>query len=314
MLKLLLNLQLFGEGGDGGSAGEGAEGTPGSAESAEMARIPERARATYEKAMAKHQPKVEKPQPTPEAQPKAHIPYSEMIKSEEYKEEHQAYMDKTISDRFKKFKGMEEANKKMTDALSKVAIKYGLDASSDTFLDDLSTKIGKDDSYYEDYAMEHDISIDDAREILDLRNEVARNKAEERKRAEAEAEYEKQQQFEAEIANLRQNAERTKQMYPSFDLEAEMQDERFRVLCAATHGDTLAAYRAIHHNELWQAQTQVISQRAQVEMANTVKANRARPTENGLSSQAATVSQTNWKGASLADIRKYAEEQRRLKR
>lgn len=311
MLRRFLNLQLFGEGGDGGATGEGDGGVTGEAMDAELSRIPERARETYKKARAKHQPTNEvSEQPTPAEKPN-HLSYQDLIKSDEYKEEHKAYMDKTIADRFKKYKGIEESNKKMTDALSVVANKYGIDASSETFLDDLVGKIAHDDSYYEDYAMEHDISVEDAKEILDLKNEVARNKAEEKKRAEAEAEYEKQQQFQAEINALKQSAERTKAMYPSFDLDAEMQNEKFRVLCAATHGDTLAAYRAMHHDELMNAQSQVIAQQAHQQAANTVYANKSRPIENGLSSQAATVTQTNWKGASLADIRKQAEIWRR---
>lgn len=315
MLKIRFNLQFFGEGGDGASAGEGAEGGMEEAMDAELARIPQRARETYKRARAKTMPTqpTEVPeQPTPaEEEPKAHVSYHDLIKSDEYKEEHKAYMDKTISERLKKYKGIEESNKKMSDALTKVATKYGIDASSDTFLDDLVGRIDKDDSYYEDYAMEHDISVDDAKEILSLKNEVAKNKAEEKRRAEAEAEFQREQQMQAEIDALRRNAEQTKSIYPSFNLEAEMQDEKFRVLCAATHGDTLAAYRAVHHNELMNAQSQAITLQAQQQVANTVNANKARPIENGLSSQAATVTETNWKNASLADIRKQADIWRR---
>lgn len=317
MLEYLLDLQLFGEGGDGGdgAADGGAAGAEAVGTGEDIpAHIPERARETYRKAMAKNQPKVEpQPQPTNEApvESSKHVSYQDLIKSDEYKDEHKAYMDKTISDRLKKYKGIEESNKKMNDALSKVAIKYGLDAASETFLDDLSNKISEDNSYYEDYAMEHDIGVNEAKEILDLKQQVALQKQEENRRAMAEAELQKEQQMQEQLNLLRQNAERTKAVYPSFDLDTEMQNERFRVLCAATQGDTLAAYRVIHHDELMKAQGQVMAKQANQAAANAVKANMARPIENGLSSQASTVTTTDWSKASLSDIRKQAAEWRR---
>ncbi len=314
MLKLKwLNLQLFGEGGDGGSSagGEGEGGNPG--ENMDVANdipahIPERARKMYEKAMAKTRPSSSQPttQAEAEVQPTEHVAYTDLIKSDEYKEEHKAYMDKAIGDRLKKYKGLEESSKKMSDALSIVATKYGLDVTADNFLDTLSQKISEDTSYYEDYAMEHDISTKEAKEILDLRREVAQNKA-------IKAEAERQQRMNEQLTLLRQSAERTKAVYPSFDLDVEMQNERFRTLCAATQGDTLAAYRAVHHDEIMRAQGMAASRAAQQQMANTVAANKSRPLENGLSSQASAVVQTDWSKASLADIRKYADEQRRLK-
>lgn len=311
-MREYLDLQLFGDGGDGGSAGEGTGEIIG--ETDELARIPERARATYQRALAKHKPaEVATQQTTAEEDKPSHVPFKELIKSDEYKEEHKAYMDNAIQDRFKKYKGIEESNKKMSDALGIVANKYGLDVTSEDFLDQLTSKISEDKSYYEEYAMEHDISVDEAKEILDLRKEVALQKQKDAMRVQAEADYERQQKLNEEMALLQASAERTKAIYPSFDLEAEMQNEKFRMLCAATHHDTLAAYRAIHMDELMNAQSYVMAQQANQQAANAIAANKSRPIENGLSSQAATITQTNWKGASLDEIRKYAAEQRRLR-
>lgn len=313
-MREYLDLQLFGEGGDGGSAGEGTGESIGKTD--ELARIPERARATYQRALAKHKPAEVATQQTTvdETDKPQHVPFKDLIKSDEYKDEHKAYMDNAIQDRFKKYKGMEESNKKMTDALGIVANKYGLDITSETFLDDLTSKIAEDKSYYEEYAMEHDISTDEAKEILDLKKEVALQKQKDAMREAAEAELEKQQKLQNEMALLQASAERTKAMYPSFDLETEMQNEKFRMLCAATHHDTLAAYRAIHMDELMNAQSYVMAQQANQQAANAIAANKSRPIENGLSSQAATLTQTSWKGASLAEIRRYADEQRRMKK
>lgn len=315
-----LNLQLFGEGGDGGdSAGEGSEGTAGEIGIEEVpARIPERARKAYADAVAKNKPKAKaeaKPNPTEAPEAKAEkTSYADLIKSDEYKEEHKAYMDKTIQDRFKKYKGIEEENKKMASALDIVANKYGVDRASETFLDDLAAKINSDDSYYEDYAMQHDISVEDAKEVLNLKNEIARrNQEDARKEANerlAAEEAEREAAMQKEMEALRASAAKTKEMYPSFNLETEMQNEKFRVICAATHGDTNAAYWACHHAELKQAEGLAASRQASIQAANTIAANKSRPIENGLSSQASTITKTDWRGASLAEIRAYAAEQK----
>ena len=138
MLKYL-NLQLFGEGGGEGTSS--AEG-PGTSESAVVnndgageeipAFIPEKAKDIYRKAMQKSKPKAEvKEEPTPPTQESSHVPFEDLIKSDEYKEEHKAYMDKTIQSRLKKYKDIEARDSKMSEVLSVVAQKYGLDPSSD---------------------------------------------------------------------------------------------------------------------------------------------------------------------------------------
>lgn len=305
MLDIKLNLQLFAEGGDGGDGGAPAS-AEGSGEDANLARIPERAKDLYKKAVEANKPKVqENPSEAPKEEDKpTHIPFEDLIKSDEYKEEHKAYMDKTISDRLKKYKGIEESNAKMNDMLANVAMKYGIDTSADGYLDTLSDAINKDDSYIESYAFEHDLSTEEARKSLEMQRKIEAFEAEKR----AREQYEAQQ---AQIQMLIQNAERTKAQYPEFDLDTEMQNPNFRNMCAVTNGDTTAAYWAIHHDELMQKKGMQTAQVISQQLANTVAANKSRPIENGLSSQAATITQTDFSRMSLADVRKYAEEQRR---
>ena len=113
------------------------------------------------------------------------------------------------------------------------------------------------------------------------------------------------------IMLLRQNAENTKKQFPQFDLETEMQDERFRRLCAANNGDTTAAFMACHWNEILPATVQMASKQIQVQTAQSVASNKARPIENGISSSAPSVVQNNFSNMNLQQLRQYAEEQRR---
>lgn len=313
MLKQLLrlNLQLFGEGGDGGdggsasAAGEGQVGDTG--EIKVPAHIPERAKKFYQKAVEKNAPvkPAEPPQPATEEKPtEKRLSYEDLIKSDDYKDEHKAYMDKTISDRLKKYKGLEDSYGKAKATLDIVANKYGVDPDSEDFLEVLNQKIEADDSYYEKYAQEHDITPEEARRVVTMERKVAQIEAE--KQAQ-----EKQRQMQQHVMLLRQNAEKTKAQFPQFDLETEMQNEKFRRLCAVNNGDTTSAYMACHWNEIIPSTVQMASKQVQVQTAQTVAANKARPVENGLSSVAPSVVQQDFKGMSLKELRAYADEQRR---
>ena len=312
MNEFLLNLQLFGEGGDGGDGGSSSSmGESAGVESGEKkeipASIPEKAHKYYQKAMEKTAPKnqpSEAVQTTSEPKATERMSYADLIKSDDYKDEHKAYMDKTIGDRLKKYKGLEEDYGKAKSTLEIVANKYGVNPNDENFLEVLNQKIEADDSYYENYAMEHDISTEEARKIVTM----------ERKIAQVEAEKEAQRKQEAmrqQVMILRQNAEKTKAQFPNFDLDTEMQNEKFRRLCAVNNGDTTSAYMACHWNEIIPATMQMTARQAQEQTARAVASNKSRPIENGLSSTAPSVVKQDFKGMSLKEIRAYADEQRR---
>ena len=313
--KLWLNLQLFADGGDGGDGGSAATtGEGAGTDSGENipASIPEKAKKYYQKAMAKSQAKSSAPAKAPDTvqttnEPKAtetRVPYADLIKSEDYKEEHKAYMEKTIGDRLKKYKGIEEQLGTHKELLDVVALKYGVDPNDENFLGVLKEKIAEDDSYYEEYAMKHDMSAEEARRIVTAERRVRQYEAEDEAR-------QKQEQMRQHILQLRQNAERTKARFPQFDLETEMQDEKFRKLCAVNNGDTTAAYMACHWEDVIPAQVQMASRKIQEQTAQAVAANMARPVENGISAQAPSVVQQDFRKMNLQQIRQYAEEQRK---
>ena len=314
--KLLLNLQLFadggGDGGDGGSASASVGEALGNDDSGEKkipASIPEKAHKYYQKAMEKHSGSTtdastqnsDNGQPTND-QSTAEVSYDDFIKS--HKEEDEARIKKIIGDRLKKYKGIEENLGRHKAMLDTVATKYGVNPDDENFLEVLAEKIEADDSYYENYAMEHDISNEEARRIVTMERKAKQFDAH-------QEEMEKQEQNRQRIQVLMKNAEKTKAQFPDFDLETEMQDERFRRLCAATNGDTTAAFKACHHDEIVANTMRVATRQIQNQTAQSVAFNKARPIENGLSSTAPSVVQQDFRNMSLADIRKYADEQRR---
>lgn len=305
MLKRIIFLQMFAEGGEGATGGEG-EGTSGESI---PSSIPERARKLYAETVGKSKAKTEA---TPkEATPKEvsveaphDLTYAELIKSDKYKAEHQAYMENTINNRLKKYKGVEEENSKMKASLATVAQKYGIDSTSETFLEELSKAVEEDDSYYEKYAMDHDISPTEARKIVTLERKVAEN---ERLRQEQAAEENRRNQ----IQTLQNNAQKTAALYPGFNLEVELQNPDFVRLAAATNGDTTAAYIATHHNEIIGNAVHQAVEQTKAQTAQTVAYKGNRPQENGLTGQASSKVNVNFSNMSLAELRAYAEEQRR---
>ena len=318
---LKLNLQLFGEGGgdggDGGSAsasvGE-AVGSDNSGDNRIPASIPEKARKYYQKAMEKTTNKTavktseapDKAQNTDVPNTTEKLSYTDLIKSDDYKEEHKAYVEKTIGDRLKKYKGMEETLGSYKGLLDTVATKYGVNPDDENFLQVLSEKIDADDSYYENYAMEHDITASEARRAVTMERKAAQYDAEQQAKAQ-------QEQMRQHFITLRQNAEKTKAQFPDFDLDAEMQNEKFRRLCAVNNGDTTSAYMACHWNEILPASVQRASKQIQAQTAQAVASNKARPIENGISSTAPSVVQTDFSKMNLQQLREFADEERRKK-
>jgi hypothetical protein len=311
--KLWLNLQLFGEGGDsgdGGSASSVGEALGGdSGENKIPASIPEKAKKYYEKAIARQSTSAKTSetkavQTTNEPGATEKLSYQDLIKSDDYKEDHKAYMDKAIGDRLKKYKGIEEDLGKHKAILDIVASKYGVNPDDENFLEVLNAKIEADDSYYENYAIEHDMDVATARQIVTMQRKV------EQQEAEKEAQQ-KQEQMRQHIITLHQNAEKTKAQFPQFDLETEMKDEKFRKLCAVNNGDTTAAFMACHYNEIITSQVQMASRQIQNQTAQAVASNKARPIENGISSSAPSVVQQDFSKMSLKELRQYAEQKRR---
>ena len=298
--ELFTNLRLFGDGGDGGaSAGEASADTSG--ENNELASIPEKAKGAYKIALEKTRGKST-PAESTEAKvsdTEGKLSYADLIKSDDYREDHKAYMEKTINDRLKKYKGMEETNAKMKSVMDTIATKYGLDSNSDDFVDALTKAVDEDNSYFEKYAMDHDMTVEQARSKVDLERRVAAYEANEHTRME-------QEQMRQEFARVQENAVKTKQMYPEFDLEVCLQDANFARICKATNGDTTTAYIATHWKNVIPQQVKIASEQASQQIANTVKSNLSRPIENGLSSRGAIVQTPNLKGMSARELKEYA--------
>ena len=295
LIPMLLNLQLFAEGtagaGTGGDGGTGAEGTMGETVMA----------ATSQKKGVKSNPlanvvygKQDGASPVSEVKTETttedrNAKFEELIKGE-YKDLYDARMQDTIQKRLKASKETVDKYNALTPTLEVLASKYGVDA---TDIEALNKAIQEDDSYFEEEALEKGITVQQLKEIKKIERENAefRKMAEERERREAAGK---------QYAQWLQQAEEAKRIYPSLDLDTEAKNPQFvRLLNSGV--DVGTAYKAIHMDELILAAMQHTAKVVEQKLTNKIVANGSRPTENGISSQGATVVKSDVSKLTKAD-------------
>ena len=232
-----LNLQLFAEGAGGGDGGTGADGASG--ETA-VAAVPQRKGAKANPLANVVYGKQEAEEATPAAEVKPvetedrNAKFEELIKGE-YKDLYDARVQDTIQKRLKSSKETVDKYNALTPTLEALGKKYGVDA---TDIEALNRAIEEDDSYYEEEALEKGITVQQLKEIRKMERENAdlkRQMEEQNRKENANKLY----------SRWMQESEETKKIYPSFNLQAEMQNPRFTDLLRSNI-DVRTAYEVLH--------------------------------------------------------------------
>lgn len=291
LFPMILNLQLFGEGTGGGDGGTGAEGASGATATA---AVSQKKGASNPLADVKYGI-----QPTEEATPAAEVNptptedrnarFEALIKGE-FKDLYDAKMQDTIQKRLKSSKETVDKYNALTPTLEMLAKKYGVDAAD---IEGLNKAIEEDDSYYEEEALEKNISVQQLKEIKKMERENADLKRQ-------MAEQERHENANKLYAKWMQESDATKVIYPSFNLQAEMQNPRFTDLLR-NNVDVRTAYEVIHKDDIIHGAMQFAVNTAEQKLTNKIIANGARPVENGNSSQASTVVKSDVSQLSKAD-------------
>ena len=285
---LKLDLQCFAEGGgDGGTGAEGATGVTG------VAAAPQTKGAKNSLADVKYGVQPESA-PAAEVQEVAATPdrnaeFEKLIRGE-YKDLYNQRVQDTIQ---KRLKGTQETVDKfnsMTPMLEMLSRKYGVDASD---INGLSKAIEEDDAYYEEEAMEKGLSVQQLKEIRKMERENADLKRQMQEKA-------TQENASKLYAAWMDQAQQAKAVYPSFNLEAEMQNPQFVGLLRA-NVDVRTAYEVLHKDEIIPAAMQFTAKTVESKLAKKVAANGARPAENGISSQSAARVKSDVSQLSRAD-------------
>lgn len=309
-------LQLFAEGGDGG-ASAGGEGASSGAEAGKtgeadpFANAPKKAKDLYARMQKKDEgdvPVSEAVSTTPTAieettkeKSEKKLSFKELIATDDYKSDYERHIQRAVKDRTKRYDTeMGEVN----ELLALVGQRYGLDPTSESFRADLTKAVQGDDSVYEKYAEEHDVPVEEARTIVNLKQQLDR--------ANKEAEARRVQEEDARVINaLRASAEQTKAKYPEFDLDTAIRDPQFRQLTKAWNGNTTMAYESLNHSAIVKEAERRAAAEAKNAVANSVRSNLSRPSDGGISSSINSAPEApDFNSMDLKQLREWATRQK----
>ena len=288
LFPMLLDLQLFAEGAGGGDGGTGAEGATGVNATAAVSQTGETAAPAAEVI-------------SPEGR---NAKFEALIKGE-YKDLYDAKMQDTVQKRLKSTKETVDKYNELAPTLEMLSKKYGVDAAD---IKALNKAIQEDDSYYEEEALEKGITVEQLKEIRRMERENAdlkRQMEEQNRRENADLKRQMEEQNRRENANRlyaqwMEQEQQTKAVYPTFNLRDEMQNQKF-VDLLRSNIDVRTAYEVIHKDDIIHGAMQFAVNTAEQKIANKIIAGGARPTENGTSSQGASLTKSDVSQLSKAD-------------
>ena len=271
---ITLDLQLFAEGASGGDGGTGSEGAMGVTETAAMS-----------------QTSITDADGTTATNIDREAEFEKLIKGE-YKDLYDARMQDTIQKRLKGQKETVDKYEALAPTLDTLAKKYGVDASD---IDALNKAIEEDDAYYEEEALEKGVTVEQLKQIRKMERENAELK---KLRDEQNA----KEAAEKKVAGWMEESKQVKAIYPQFDLRSEMQNPKFIDLLRVPGVDVRTAYELTHKDEIIAGAMQFTAKTVEKKIADKIAANGARPTENGLNSQSASLTKSDVSQLSKADI------------
>jgi hypothetical protein len=282
---LVLNLQLFAEGGDGGT---GAGNATAVGEFAASESDNPLANVKYGKqeedvqnATAQQETDVETVDLGAE--------FEELIKGK-YKSQYDAKVSDTVQKRLKGTKEQVAKLESLNPVLEMLGKKYGVDA---TDAEALIKAVEEDDSYFEEEALELGIPVEHLKQFKKTERENAELK---RQMDEISTKENAAKIYQGWL----EQAEEAKNFYPSLDLETEMQNPEF-VNLLRNNVSVKAAYQVIHQDDIMRGAMQYTAKTIENKLTNNIIANGQRPTENGNSSQSASVIKSDVSQLTKAD-------------
>lgn len=289
-----LDLQMFSEGGDGAAAGTEAPGADFQVDAALdqyrqtrfKGRKAQKAAAPEQSTSPVQEPKAEPPQAEEQPTDRKQA-FRDLIKGD-YKAEAGEWVEELIKERFKnqrdvqgELKAAQEQQEKLNPLLEALYQKHNV-AQGD--LDSLVKQITNDDSLYEDEALQRGIPVDTLKEMKEIQREAEALKAQQAQQAE-------RQFYERHVQGLVQQGEELKQMYPNFDLQAELQNSEFFRLTSPNVGiDVKTAFEVVHRQELETMRAEAITKKVSEDMTRAYLSGSKRPAENGTTGGSTAIS------------------------
>lgn len=215
--------------------------------------------------------------------------FEALIKGE-YKDLYDARMQDTIQKRLKGTKDTVDKYNALAPTLETLAKKYGVDP---TDIDALNHAIDEDNTFFEDEALEKGISVEQLKEIRKIERENADLKKQMREQSVRE-------NADRIYAGWLEQSDALKQIYPNFDLDAEIKNPRF-VDLLKNNVDVRTAYEVLHKDDIIRGAMQFTADTVQTKLANNIIAGRNRPSENGIGQTSPAVVKNDVSQLSRAD-------------
>ena len=255
----------------------------------QMKRHPEM-RQVYARNQAAQVPQQAQPQQVPQGQP-AQTPEQTAEGQPDAEAQRRAEFEELINGKFKdlygekvrgtiqdRFKNQADANRQLESlkpTLDLLVKKAGVNS-----VEELQNLLQNDDSLLEDEAEQRGMSVEALKQVKQI-------EAENERLTKAEEDAKRQEHFNS----LMQQAEALKEIYPGFDLIAELNaSEKFRKMTMPGSGYTVEdAYMVVHGKDLMAQAMAYGMDRTRAQLGQTIQAQRGRPGEGAMSgkSQAA---------------------------
>lgn len=299
-LSPLFDIQLFGEGAGGAGSGTGGGDAGAGASAGQNAAAP----AQPQDQGVKRNPLAavqygKQDEPAPAAAEQINTEdrtarFEELIKGE-FKDLYDARVQDTIQKRLKGNEATVQKYNALAPVLDLLAGKYGVKADD---IEGLSKAIEEDETFYEDEALEKGLTVEQVKSIRKMERENAQLRAE-------MAQQRNRQMADAQYAEWMQQAEKVKGVYPSFDFQAELQNEQFRNLLRS-NVPIQTAYEVIHKDEIIPAAMQFTAQKVTEKVANAVRSGQRRPAEGAMASTSAVQTKSDVSQLTRADREEIA--------
>ena len=281
--RVLLNLQLFADGGDGG-AGAGVSGSAAGndGDSGDLSNVQYGIGfgAAAEEESAK---------PDEEA---AAEDFDSLIKGR-YKADYDARVQDIVQKRVRGMQGTVDAYNKVTPLIEAMAQRYGIQDTSD--LDAIIAAFDEDTSLLEAEAEEKNIPVEQLKSMkkLERENAVLRNK---------QLQADRDRAAQQTVQLWEQQAEEARKIYPELDLNVEIRNPEFANLLR-NNVSVKAAYQVIHGDDIMAAGMQYATRQAEQKVARSVAAGAKRPAEGGNGSGVAAIHKTDVSALTKNDMK-----------
>lgn len=199
--------------------------------------------------------------------------YREMMEGE-FKDLYTEDTQRIIDRRFREVRNLEEQVNRTQPILSMLMQRYGI-ADGDPAK--LMAAVENDDAYWSQAAEEAGMSVEQYKRFQKLQRENA-------ELLEAQRRTQTQQQAQQKLQQWYDEAEQVRQLYPSFDLTAEVKNPQFLSMLRAGV-PVRHAYEVIHMEDIKAGVAALQAKATEKQVVDGIRARGARPAENGTSAQ-----------------------------